>query len=100
MTEFSRRNRFTNALDLDSQLGINIMPHNTQYNEQQEANRRAEELAAQQAADAAEASQGPQAMGLRPQSAGSPVTAGGVAGESLYQPRRRSAARRSITGGY
>lgn len=77
---------------------LHISPHEAAYDEQQRLNQRAAELEAQQNADAARASEGPQAMGLRPQAAGEPVTAGGVAGDSLYAPRRRTAARRSITG--
>ena len=77
---------------------LGISPHEAAYEEQQQLNQQAADLEAQQAADAARASEGPQAMGLRPQSAGQSVTAGGVAGESLYTRRRGGAARRSITG--
>ena len=78
---------------------LGISPHEAAYEQQQEMDQRAAELEAQQAADAARASEGPQAMGLRPQAAGQSVSAGGVSGMSLFEPRpRRTAARRSIQG--
>lgn len=83
--------------DLDRDLGINIAPHNTARIEQEKLNQRAAELEAQQNADAAAASVGPQAMAVRAQNPGESMYAGGIAGQSLYG-RRRGAARRNITG--
>ena len=79
--------------------GGSISPHQEQYRQQQEMNQHAADLEAQQAADASLASEGPQSVGIRSQNAGDSISAGGVAGMSLYAPRpRRNAARRSVTG--
>lgn len=71
-------------------------------NEQAKMNQQAKDLKAQQAADAATAAQGPQAMALRTADAGTSYDAAGVTGNngglgsSLL---RRGAARRSLVSG-
>lgn len=102
LTSLSHRTK--NIFDPDALLGTNVLPHNAQYEEQQKQNKNAADLAAQQAADAAAAAEGPKPMAVRDQlyssaSAGD-VTASGNdvgTGESLIGPKRR-AARRVLVG--
>jgi len=76
---------------------LGISPHEAQYDEQQEMNARAAELEAQQAADAAAASTGPQAMATRDPYGAEAFNAAGVAGSSIV-PRRSGRARRALGG--
>lgn len=92
--EFGGRS-WIDTLDPVQKAVNKYMPHETAYQEQQKLNQQAAELEAQQNADAAAASLGPQAMAVRPQAAGESLSAGGVAGQSLYG-RRRGAARRRL----
>jgi hypothetical protein len=112
MTGMSRKGVIGRSLDpvttLDRALGTNVLPHNTQYDAEQKQKSNADDLANQQAADAAAAAQGPQSMAVRSQLFSSAtndsggVTASGneadMAGVPLGAARRPRAARRVLVG--
>lgn len=104
LTDISHKTK--NVFDPDALLGVNALPHNTQYEEQQKQNKNADELAKQQAADAAAAAAGAKPMAVRDQLFGDATNeSGGItstgneadAGTPLGGARRR-AARRVLVG--
>lgn len=110
MTGISRKGVIGRSLDpvttLDRALGTNVLPHNTQYDEQQKQQSNADDLAHQQAADAAAAARGPESMAVRdqlfnPSTGADQVTSSGneadIPGTALGGSRRR-AARRVLVG--
>jgi hypothetical protein len=105
MTDLAQRSP-GKVLDPDAALGINALPHNAQYEEQQKQNKNAEELKAQQAADAAAAANGAKPMAVRGQLYGAAtnesggITASGNEADLAGTPlgARRRAASRVLVG--
>jgi len=94
-----------NVFDPDALSGANILPHNAQYEDQQRQDQNARNLAAQQTADAAAASTGPQNVALRdsllppPDDAAGVTGTGGMQGTSLMNRTARRAASRALVSG-